>query len=257
MKHTKTGIAVLALSGLLASLLCACAQGTGQPDASVSSQEDFLAGKVVEWLAAENHTAFQAGDFWVTMEGGEADASQGFTARLTVWDPQDLSQPLQTMEQETDPFLFGKVQVVDANFDGYLDFGSMYAMGNQPIYYDFWLWDQEQGCFVQEPSLSQVSDPQFDPADQIVSGYARGGFAGAAGEHVFYQWIDGQLTLIRRVETSVETWIETGAEDTVVLTVEDRGSGELKEVFCQTYSLSDGSWWAPCQQWCDLTYAGT
>lgn len=250
MKHLKTGLAVVALSGLLT----ACAQEATHPVASSApEQKETSAGKVVEWLADEHHTAFQVGDFWVTMEGGETDVSQDFAAHLAVWDPQDLSKPLQTMEQEIDPFLFGKVQVVDVNFDGYPDFGSMYAMGNQPIYYDFWLWNQEQGCFVQEPALSQVSDPQFDSAGQTVSGYARNGFAGAAGEHVFYQWIDGQLTLIRRVETSVET----GAEDTVVLTVEDREAEEMKEVFRQTYSLSDGSWQAPCEQWCDLTYQGT
>ena len=247
----------LALSAaLLLGGLCACsgpeAGPTPTPEANHTTEQT-----AVRWLSDENHKAFQVGDFWVTMEDEETGAEEpGFTmARLTVWDPTDLSAPLQTMEQPTDACLFGRVQVVDANFDGCPDFGSMYAMGNQPVYYDFWLWDGEQGRFVEEPALSEISDPQFDAVNGIVSGYARAGWAGAAGEHTFYQWMDGRLTLIRRVWTDVEP-AEAGGVDTLVLAVEDRRDGVLTEVFRQTYPLEGGDWLDVRAQWCDLDYQG-
>ena len=49
----------------------------------------------------------------------------------------------------------GKVVVADLNFDGYQDFGYMYSMGNQPTYWEFWIWKEETGQFVLEPELSE------------------------------------------------------------------------------------------------------
>lgn len=235
-------------------LLCGCAAAAPEPSAAAHTP-DTPEQAAVRWLADEAHAAFRVGDLWVTMEAGETGTEEpGFTtAHLKVWDPTDLSAPLQTMEQATDDCLFGRVQVVDANFDGCPDFGSMYAMGNQPVYYDFWLWDEEQGRFVEEPVLSEISDPQFDAATETISGYARAGWAGAAGEHTFYRWIDGQLTLIRRVWTDVEP-AEAGGEDTLTLAVEDRRDGVLTEVFRQTYPLEGGGWLDARAQWLDLNY---
>lgn len=240
--------AAATLAGLLSVLLCACAEETAPPAPA--------AREVVEWLSAEDHRVFQVGDFWVTMERGEAGAeAPNETAYLTVWDPEDLSTPLQTIDQTIEDYAFGNVQVVDADFDGDLDFGSMYFMGNQPTYYDFWLWDEGQGRFVEEPVLSEISSPQFDAAAQIVSGYARGGWAGAAGEDTFYRWIDGSLTLIRRVESSVEP-AEAGGKETVVLTVEELVEGTMTEVFRQGYPLEEGGWWDVREKWCDLDDQG-
>lgn len=242
--------------GLGLLLLCGCAAAAPEPSPAAQTP-DTPEQAAVRWLADEAHAAFRVGDLWVTMEAGETGTEEpGFTtALLKVWDPTDLSAPLQTMEQATDDYLFGRVQVVDANFDGYPDFGSMYAMGNQPVYYDFWLWDEEQGRFVEEPVLSEISDPQFDPATETISGYARVGWAGAAGEHTFYRWIGGQPTLIRRVWTDVEP-TEAGGKDTLTLAVEDRRDGALTEVFRQTYPLESGGWLDARAQWLDLDYPG-
>ena len=233
----------------LTLLLCSC--NAAAPEPSPTDQTaDTPEQAAVRWLAEENHVAFQVGDFWVTLEHTEEEK-----AAITVWNPADLSAPLQTMEQEIEPWVFGQSQVADANFDGYPDFGCVRFQGNQPQYWNFWLWDEEQGKFVEEPALSEISAPQFDAANEIVSGYARAGWAGAAGEQTFYQWMDGQLTLIRRVETSVET-AEAGGTDTLVLTVEDRRDGALTEVFRQTYPLENGGWWDVREQWCDPYYQG-
>ena len=113
--------------------------------------------------------------------------------------------------------------------------------------------DEEQGRFVEEPVLSEISDPQFDAATETISGYTRAGWAGAAGEHTFYRWIDGQPTLIRRVWTDVEP-AEAGGEDTLTLAVEDRRDGVLTEVFRQTYPLEGGGWLDARAQWLDLNY---
>lgn len=236
-------------AALLLGGLCACsapeAGPTPTPEAADAPEQT-----AVRWLSDENHKAFQVGDFWVTLDHVEEDKS-----RIQVWDPSDLSAPRQTMEQEIESWVFGQSQVEDANFDGYPDFGCVCFQGNQPQYWNYWLWDEEAGQFVEEPALAEISAPQFDAANGIVSGYARAGWAGAAGENTFYQWIDGQLTLIRRVETSVET-AEAGGEDTLLLTVEDQRDGALTEVFRQTYPLENGGWWDVREQWCDPYYQG-
>ena len=233
----------------LTLLLCGCAAAAPEPSPTAQTA-DSPEQAAVRWLAEETHAAFQVGDFWVTLEHTEEEK-----ASIAVWDPADLSAPLQTMEQEIEAWVFGQSQVADANFDGYPDFGCVRFQGNQPQFWNFWLWDEAQGRFVEEPALSEISDPQFDSANGIVSGYARAGWAGAAGENTFYQWIDGQLTLIRRVETRVEP-AEAGGADTLVLTVEDRRDGALTEVFRQSYPLEGGGWWDAREQWCDLYYQG-
>ncbi len=233
----------------LSVLLCGCTAQKTEPTPTAPAA-DTPEQMAVRWLADENHRAFSVGDFWVTLNHAEEEKSA-----ISIWNPADLSAPLQTMEQEIEPYVFGQSEVVDANFDGYPDFGCVRFQGNQPQYWNFWLWDETQGRFVEEPALSEISAPQFDAANGIVSGYARAGWAGAAGEHTFYQWMDGQLTLIRRVETSVEP-AEAGGEDTLTVTVEDRRDGALTQVFRQTYPLEDGGWWDVQEQWCDLYYQG-
>ena len=68
---------------------------------------------------------------------------------LFVWNPMDMSLPFQTIETKTEVFHWS--DVADANFDGYQDFGYMYSMGNQPTYWNYWIWNEEMGQFELEP----------------------------------------------------------------------------------------------------------
>ena len=111
---------------------------------------------------------------------------------FTVWNPAEMEQPIQTFTEE---FMLGVApefhDVVDANFDGFQDFGYLFHAGNQPNDWRYWLWDEEQAQFMYYAPLIEVSQPVFDAERQIVTGYARGSAAG--GDHSFYRWVDGEL----------------------------------------------------------------
>ena len=241
----------LALSAaLLLGGLCACAapeaEPTPTPEAADTSEQT-----AIRWLSDEKHRAFQVGDFWVTLDHVEEEQS-----RIRVWDPADLSAPLQTLEQTLEtPYFFGLSEVTDANFDGYPDFGCLYFMGNQPTYWNYWLWDPEAGQFVEEPALAEVCSPEFDSAEQVVRSYMRGGFAGLVGTHTFYRWEDGHLVCVRRTDSQVLPG-ETSDQDRVLLTVEDRVNGALTEVVRQEYDMDSRGWFPVEEAWQDLNYHG-
>lgn len=168
-----------------------------------------------------------------------------------VWDPQDMAKPIQGEIKELD--CFGSHQTVDANFDGYGDFGYLYALGNQPSYWYFWLWDEKQGRFVEEPALADVSDPVFDPEKRLVTGWARSSGA-STGLTTIHRWVDGRLTCARRIEAEVDAG--TGFER-VSMSVEDRIDGAQVEVLYQTYDHEDGGWVDERSKWeADLDYCG-
>ena len=60
-----------------------------------------------------------------------------------------MEQPIQTFSEE---FMMGIApefhNVVDADFDGFQDFGYLFHAGNQPNYWRYWLWDEEQAQFI-------------------------------------------------------------------------------------------------------------
>lgn len=241
----------LALSAaLLLGGLCACSAPEAEPTPTAEANH-ATEQTAVRWLADENHRALQVGDFWVTLDHVEENQSH-----IQVWDPADLSAPLQTMEQELETSsFFGVSEVVDANFDGYPDFGCLRFMGNQPTYWNYWLWDPEAGQFVEEPALAEVCSPEFDSAEQVVRSYMRGGYAGLVGTHAFYRWEDGNLVCVRRTDSQVLPG-ETSDQDRVLLTVEDRVDGALTEVVRQEYDMN-GRGWVPLEEaWQDLNYYG-
>lgn len=168
-----------------------------------------------------------------------------------VWDPRDRTRPIQREIKELS--FFGSHQTVDANFDGYGDFGYLYAMGNQPNYCYFWLWDEEQGRFVEEPAFADISEPVFDREKQQITGWARSSGA-STGLSTIYRWIDGKLTCVRRIEAEVDA--STGFKS-IFLSVEDRIDGTQVEMFYQTYDLENGDWFEERSKWEeDLNYHG-
>lgn len=241
----------LALSAaVLLTGLCACAAPEAVPAPTPEAAED-PEQEAVRWLSDENHRAFAVGDFWVTLNHIEEDKS-----RIQVWDPADLSAPLQTMEQTLEtPYFFGVSEVADANFDGYPDFGCLYFMGNQPTYWNYWLWDPEAGEFVEEPALAEVCAPEFDAAGQVVRSYTRGGYAGLVGTHAFYRWEEGELVCVRRTDSSVIPGA-TEEQDRVLLTVEDRIDGKLTPVVRAEYTVDSRGWFPVEEAWQDLAYHG-
>ena len=214
---------------------------------------DLLSQQTVD----DTHDAFlvptggRLGTLLVTVEMGEEIVLDGLhPLTFSVWNTGDFTNPIQ--EIKSDSGVFHHSHVVDANFDGYMDFGYMYAMGNQPCFSHYWLWDEEQGLFVAEPGFDEISCPVFDLETGTIDGYARGGFAGLAGTHTFHRWTGGALTCVRRVETYPE---DGGA--CVTLTVEEPVDETLTEVFRKTADIADAEeFFDEVVRWLDLSYHG-
>lgn len=210
--------------------------------------------EVVFPLQDDTHDCFtvptggRLGTVLVTVEIENEDAEE---FQFSVWAADNLEKPIQTMAAEW-VGSFHWHDVIDANFDGYMDFGYMYAMGNQPAYYHYWIWDEEQGLFAAEPEFDQISWPQFDEETGVISGYARGGFAGAAGTHTFHQWIDGKLVCIRKITT-----FPYGADtlNEIRLTVEEPVEGTLTEIY--RHETDIGTAFGEVEKWRDLDYHGS
>lgn len=211
---------------LICGLLCACgADSTALPE---KTPEQLLE----EQLTDERHDAFlvdtggRLGTLLVTAELSEESKNE-FGARdlaFTVWNPAEMGQPLQTFSEEVMMGISPEYhQTADANFDGFQDFGYLFHAGNQPNYWHFWLWDEEQARFAYYAPLCGVSQPVFDPERRIVTGWARS--SASSGTHSFYRWLEGELTLVREIDLDFAG----------KLVVRDLADGQMKEVYREAW----------------------
>lgn len=233
---------------------------TSSPALSPSEELKELWGFPID----DTHDAFEVptggklGTVLVTVEQEQSDSLDlgDFLFAFSVWSADDLTTPIQTMKAESyGVFHWGTVQ--DANFDGYMDFGYMYAMGNQPSYWHYWIWDEDKGQFVQEPEFDKISEPQFDAETEIISGWARSS-AASDGVQTYHKWENGKLVCVRRITT--DYWPNRGT-----VLVEDRVNGELKQVFYQEFLWDENEplteektadWFEAASKWYDLSYHG-
>ena len=165
---------------------------------------------------------------------------------FSVWNPVEMEQPIQTFSEE---FMMGIApefhNVVDADFDGFQDFGYLFHAGNQPNYWRYWLWDEEQAQFRYYAPLGSVSSPGFDADRQIVTGWARSWAAG--GTHSFYRWMDGELVLVREIDIDF----------TKMIVVKDLMDGHMAEVCREEWEEKDeGDVVDILRKWYDLDYCG-
>lgn len=247
-------------AALLLFLLAGCQSGGGEVPSQPEpvQPEGPAVREIVEWLADETHHQFRLGhtEMWVTMkllpdqriENGEQEI------RVDVWNLKNLDEPKQTIRDYIEGYVFGRTQVVDANFDGRMDFGYMRFAGNQPTYWNFWLWDEETGCFVAEPGLSEISDPGFHWETETISGWQRNS-AAADGTSTIHKWVDGELVCVRRIEVFPKEG-GPGPDTPMVLTVEDRVDGELTEVFRTEFPAGSGGYFSERMKWEDINYHG-
>ena len=261
----RTKLLLLALSALL---LVGC---QAKPKGVVSSEGPAEAGssfqpepppqpKTAQELLEEQpiddtHDAFlvdtggRMGTLLVTAELGTERGEFDAAMNLFVWNPADMSQPLQTIETRTAAFHWS--EAVDANFDGYQDFGYMYAMGNQPTYWQFWIWEEETGQFVLEPELSEISSPVFDVEEEEIRGWARES-AASDGVNTIHKWVDGELVCVRRIAV----YKTDGWEGPFALVVQDRVDGGLTEVFRTEFPAGSDGYFEERLKWEDLDYHG-
>ena len=181
---------------------------------------------------------------------------------FTVWNPAEMEQPIQTFTEE---FLMGVAPelhaVVDANFDGFRDFGYLFHMGIHSDYWRYWLWNEEQRQFTYYAPLSEISLPVFDAERQVVTGWTSNPGA-AGGIRTLHRWEDGELVCVRRIE-SYSPWGEA-----TTVSVEDWIDEDWKQVYYEEFPWSESSWsgveperegeswWQAEDVWRDLDYHG-
>lgn len=270
------------LTAALLLILPACGGGQGErtappgpsPTAGVpvsappetQSPEQLLARQPID----DSHDAFlvdtggKLGTLLVTVEMGEFDEKLWESPLyFAVWNPADMSRPIQKMEKTTFN-VFDWHAELDANFDGFGDFSYTYAMGNQPSYDYLWVWDEDRAWFVEVPEYAQISSPRCNPETGIIDGWARNS-GGGDGVTTFHRWEDGKLVCVRRIETGYD--YENGAVKFEVsnevtyfpswIKVEDRIDGELTQVYYRYYSVDEGTDFFPeREKWEHLDYHG-
>ena len=243
---------------LLCILLCSCqteekapAGSSPPPEPAPKTAQELLEEQIID----DTHDAFlvdtggRMGALLVTAELGTKRGEFETAMSLSVWDPADMSGPLQTMETKTAAFHWS--EVVDANFDGYQDFGYMYSMGNQPTYWNYWIWNEEAGQFVPEPELGTISSPVFDAETEEIRGWARESTA-SDGVSTIHKWVDGELVCVRRIEV----YKTDGWGGPFALVVEDRVDGELTEVFRTQFPAGSEEYFDERAKWEHLDYHG-
>lgn len=240
---------------ILTTLLLAGCQAAESPEPAPEQPPEpaSVMQAAAQWLSDESHHAFYVNNHVVTVERA-AEPAEDCKLILTVWDREDPTVPIQTIPMAEDARYGGDKwldpawsRVEDFNFDYYEDFGCVYAMGNQPVYYHVWLWDPEAGQYVYEPAFDRISDPWVDWEEHKITGWARDG--AAAGDYSFHQWVDGVLTEVRHIRQDYEVSNEHGVYSISVTGLVD---GKMQEVF---FFEGDG-YDDVADRWRNLWYTG-
>ena len=208
-----------------------------------------------EQIVDDTHDAFlidtggELGTLLVTAELDEEAPIKDCraTVRFTVWNPDAMDEPLQTIIAGTNIFL--DWSIIDANFDGYADFTCTYLRGNQPYYDHLWIWSEAHRQFEGVPEYDEISAPELDTETETFYGFNRSSASGT-GLHTFHQWINGNLTCVRQIE------IDSGSANTVRMSVQDCVAGELAEIYHEDFPIESGDWQDVQMVWHDLDYHG-
>lgn len=241
---------------LLAGCQAAPAQESAPPPVEVQEQEPPTSGQqaAAQWLSDDSHHAFYVNTHVVTVERAQ-EPTEDCKLILTVWDREDPAEPIQVIPMAEDTRYDGDKSLdpawsrtEDFNFDHYEDFGCVYAMGNQPVFYHVWLWDPEAEQYVYEPAFDEICYPEVDWVEEKITGWARS--SASTGDHSIYQWIDGVLTEVRHIKIDFEDWRDNNS---LYASVTDLTDGEMQEVF----RFEGGDYMDAIEPWFNLWYPET
>lgn len=252
----------------LALLLTACAQAprpspmpspsetattTPTPSPEPSEEPKELWGFPID----ETHDAFEVdtggklGTVLVTVEIAELE----HLYRFAVWAQDDTETPIQKMEVEGScSGMFRDYAVIDANFDGYMDFRYQRSWGTGGFFFYYWVWAEEKQQFTAVPQLTEYGgDVVFNAeTETILAHESMKDYVGFENCEDIYIWENGSPICVRKIR-----WFPRfETEDTFVntITVFDCVSGTLTEVY-STQSTED-DFWDELEPWYDLDYHG-
>ena len=253
MKKQKISLQVLFLA-LICCTLCACQtdKALSQTTQPQKSPQQLLEEQPID----DTHDAFlvdtggELGILLVTAELDEKTSTEvcRATIQFTIWNPYSMSEPIQTLTAGTDIFL--DRSIIDANFDGYMDFTCTYLRGNQPHYEHLWIWNEEHGLFEEVPEYDKISMPTLDEETEIIYGFNRNS-AGGTGEHTFYQWIGGNLLCVRKIEI-----YRIDQSGTVRMSIQDYVTDKLVEIYHEDFPPQSYGWQDAQMVWHNLDYHG-
>lgn len=201
--------------------------------------------------AFEVPTGGKLGTVLVTVEMNEEE----FLSTVSVWDTSDLEVPIQTIE--TEGVTTHRHELVDANFDGYMDFVYTWFSGAKNNDSGLYAWDEEQGQFA--PKKDFVGDLALDGEKNGIYIYANG--AGPSGTAKIFRWENEELVLKRIIDFLYPETLEDGTIQQEIA-VEDVVDGELREVYRETYHTPDeiaavmDAYYSGELLWYDLNYRG-
>ncbi|HEY4343974.1 MAG TPA: hypothetical protein VGN05_06505 [Parvibaculum sp.] len=113
-------------------------------------------------------------------------------------------------------------ELLDLNFDGYLDLRVMRLVPAGPnTPYQNWLWSKDEGKFVENPGLDEITSPQFDAESQEIVSHWRSSAAEHGADVYSY---DGATPVLIHRET--DKMAEGGA---CLRTFYDRIEDELRK----------------------------
>jgi hypothetical protein len=134
-----------------------------------------------------------------------------------------------------------KLESVDANFDGAMDFRFLCQVGATNGFYSFWLWDGETETFVKDHSdLGSLSYPRFNEEEELIYSHMHG--SATSSTDFIYAWREGELVCLRSVYHAVS--LDEASVDVVVW---DEGQRIIEKTY------PSGSDWS---RWLDLDYQG-
>lgn len=179
------------------------------PSPSPAPTPSEAATELWDFPVDDTHDAFEVdtggklGTVLVTVERGEDELDGLYPCTFSVWDANDLTTPLQTFEQDSTICWH---DLIDANFDGYMDFCYTYYHGAANATFGLYLWDEEQKQF-------RFAEEFFgtglwaDEETETLRSYTRLS-AFASGEQN-YRWEDGELVCFRysSPETNWEEYV--------------------------------------------------
>jgi len=127
-------------------------------------------------------------------------------------------------------------QIEDVNFDGYKDIKLLNWWGvTGNVNFSFWRFDNNNGKFIYDAELSDLTSPIFNPKTKLITTYETGGMAGMIHTGRKYKYQDNKLLLI---EEENQIWIEN--EKQFLKTIRIMKNGAMRDSLKQI--IVDDNW---------------
>lgn len=212
----------------------------------------------VQWSSTREFRRWEDPDY----DGGQSLALDVGDGEQTFWIEAELGDWLNEFEKEVTLSVYRreldeetvqiiktttvapgslKLESVDADFDGDMDFYFPCNVGATNGFYSFWLWEEETETFVEDHSgLGSLSYPRFDGEEKLIYSHMHG--SATSSTDSIYTWREGELVCLRSVYHAVS--LDEASVDVVVW---DEGQRIVEKTYPSGFDWS---------RWLDLDYRG-